>query len=48
MKRVIAFANILVVFISVNAVAQESARTVQYHSQGHCPDPCEVEVHYVN
>ena len=37
MKRVIAFANILVVFISVNAVAQESARTVQYHSQDIVP-----------
>jgi type IV secretory pathway VirB9-like protein len=37
MKRVIAFANILVVFFSVNAVAQESARTVQYHSQDIVP-----------
>src|SRR6266481_4955847 len=37
MKRVIAFANILVVLISVNAVAQESARTVQYHSQDIVP-----------
>ncbi len=37
MKRVIAFANILVIFISVNAVAQESARTVQYHSQDIVP-----------
>src|ERR1700742_4587571 len=37
MKRVIAFANILVVFISLNAVAQESARTVQYHSQDIIP-----------
>ena len=37
MKRVIAFANILVVFISVNALAQESARTVQYHSQDIVP-----------
>ena len=37
MKRVIAFAKILVVFISVNAVAQESARTVQYHSQDIVP-----------
>jgi type IV secretory pathway VirB9-like protein len=37
MKRVIAFANILVVFVSVNAVAQESARTVQYHSQDIVP-----------
>ncbi len=47
MKRVIAFANILVVFISVSSAAQESARTVQYHSQD-IADPCEVEVHYVN
>ena len=37
MKRAIAFANILVIFISVNAVAQESARTVQYHSQDIVP-----------
>ena len=37
MKRVIAFANILVVFISLNAVSQESARTVQYHSQDIVP-----------
>ena len=37
MKRVIAFANILVLLISVNAVAQESARTVQYHSQDIVP-----------
>src|SRR5258708_2043267 len=37
MKRLIAFANILVVFISLNAVAQESARTVQYHSQDIVP-----------
>ena len=37
MKRVITFANILVVLISVNAVAQESARTVQYHSQDIVP-----------
>src|SRR5579871_4268939 len=37
MKRVIAFANILVFFISVNTVAQESARTVQYHSQDIVP-----------
>src|SRR6185503_13229962 len=37
MKRVIAFANILVIFISVNAVAQESARSVQVHSQDIVP-----------
>src|SRR5690242_4951928 len=37
MKRVIAFGSILVVFISVSAVAQESARTVQYHSQDIVP-----------
>jgi type IV secretory pathway VirB9-like protein len=37
MKRVIVFANILVVLISVNAVAQESSRTVQYHSQDIVP-----------
>lgn len=37
MNRVIAFAYILVVFISLNAVAQESARTVQYHSQDIVP-----------
>lgn len=37
MKHVIAFANIFVVFISLNAVAQESARTVQYHSQDIVP-----------
>src|ERR1700756_1287412 len=37
MKRVIAFANVLVVFLSVTAVAQESARTVQYHSQDIVP-----------
>jgi type IV secretion system protein VirB9 len=37
MKRIIAFANILVVFISLNCAAQESARTVQYHSQDIVP-----------
>lgn len=37
MKRLIAFASILVIFISVNVVAQESARTVQYHSQDIVP-----------
>jgi len=37
MKRVIAFASILVVLICVHAVAQESARTVQYHSQDIVP-----------
>src|SRR5215469_8434672 len=37
MKRVIAFANILVVLISVNAVAQQDSRTVQYHSQDIVP-----------
>ena len=40
MNRVIAFANILVAFISLLnavAVAQESARTVQYHSQDIVP-----------
>src|SRR5437764_14969479 len=37
MKRVTAVAIILVVLISVNAVAQESARTVQYHFQDIVP-----------
>jgi type IV secretion system protein VirB9 len=43
MKRLIAFANIFVVFISVNAVAQESARTVQYHSQDIVPIRAKVK-----
>src|ERR1700738_668345 len=37
MKRLKAYVSILVVSISVNAVAQESARTVQYHSQDIVP-----------
>ena len=47
MKRVIAFANILVVFIS----AERRGAGVGAHGavslSGHCPDPCEVEVHDV-
>ena len=48
MKRVIAFANILVVFISLNAVAQEVGTHGAVSLSGHCPDPCEAEVHYAN